>query len=76
MSVDPKIPPAGEEIHLPGLSAQPLLVAVGTTIILIGVTFHVAVLIFGIVLTAWTIGAWIRDTRREINELPIHAEHH
>ncbi len=76
MTVEQKIPPAGEEIHLPGPSAQPLLVAVGTTIVLIGVTFHWTVLAFGLILTTWTIVNWVRDARRDINELPVHAEHH
>ena len=45
--LDPQLPPAGEEIHLPGGSVQPLLLTIGT------------------------IAAWIRDTRREIDELPL-----
>ncbi len=72
MPVDPKIPPAGEEIHLPGLSAQPLMVAVGTTITLIGVTFNPFVMGFGILMTLYFIVQWVRDTRREIEELPVH----
>ena len=32
------VPPAGEEIHLPGPSLQPLLLTVGVTMLLIGVT--------------------------------------
>ena len=36
--LDPEVPPAGEEIHLPGPSLQPLLLTVGITIALIGVT--------------------------------------
>ena len=74
MPVDPKVPPAGEEIHLPGLSSHPLLVSVGTTIALIGVTFNPFVCAFGIILTLWVIALWIRDTRRDIEELPVH--HH
>ena len=29
--LDPEIPPAGEEIHLPGGSLQPVLLTVGIT---------------------------------------------
>lgn len=76
MAVDPKIPPTGEEIHMPGLSAQPLMVSVGITITLLGVTFNPFVLAFGILLTTYYIVQWIRDTKREINELPVHHEHH
>ena len=72
MPVDPKIPPAGEEIHLPGLSAHPLLVAVGTTIALIGVTFHWTVLTFGLLMTLYVIALWVRDAKRDIEELPVH----
>ena len=74
MAVDPKIPPTGEEIHMPGLSAQPLMVSVGITITLIGVTFNPFVCAFGIILTLWVIALWIRDARRDIEELPVH--HH
>ncbi|HYF24254.1 MAG TPA: hypothetical protein VD931_00805 [Baekduia sp.] len=72
--VEPQIPPAGEDIHLPGLSAHPLLVAVGTTITLIGVTFHWSVLAFGLIMTLWVIALWVRDAKRDIDELPLH--HH
>ena len=72
MPVDPKIPPAGEEIHLPGLSAQPLLVAVGTTITLIGVTFNPFVCAFGVLMTLYVIALWVRDAKRDIDELPVH----
>ena len=33
--VDPEVPPAGEEIHLPGASLLPLLLAVGVTLALL-----------------------------------------
>jgi hypothetical protein len=78
MSRDPEIPPAGEEIHLPGGSLQPLLLTIGITIALLGVTFHVTVLIAGLILTIWVIVRWIADTRRDIAALPVHHEgdHH
>jgi hypothetical protein len=78
MSRDPEIPPAGEEIHLPGGSLQPLLLTIGITIALLGVTMGLALLIPGLVLTVWVIVRWIADTRRDIAALPIHhdGEHH
>lgn len=78
MSRDPEIPPAGEEIHLPGGSLQPLLLTVGITIALLGVTMGLALLIPGLVLTVWVIVRWIADTRRDIAALPVHheGEHH
>ena len=65
------VPPPGEEIHLPGPSLQPLLVAVGITIALIGVTFSIVLVIAGVILTVVTIARWVADTRRDISELPL-----
>jgi hypothetical protein len=76
MSRDPEIPPVGEEIHLPGGSIQPLLLTIGITIALIGVTFSWILCVVGGVLAVWTILSWIGDTRREINELPLHHDDH
>jgi hypothetical protein len=79
MSRDPNIPPVGEEIHLPGGSIQPLLVTVGITMALVGVTTSIWLVIVGVILTGWTIIRWIADTRRDIAELPLHhegGEHH
>jgi hypothetical protein len=74
--LDPDVPPSGEEIHLPGGSIQPLLLTVGITVGLVGVTTSIVLVIAGAILTVAVIIAWIRDTRRDINELPLeHAEH-
>ena len=69
--LDPEIPPAGEEIHLPGPSMMPILTAVGITLALVGVTTFIELTIAGIVLTVWCIIRWIRDTRRDVDELPL-----
>jgi hypothetical protein len=71
--LDPQIPPTGEEIHLPGPSIQPFLLAVGITMIIIGLTFKTIVLILGAALSVCVIAVWIRDARRELDSLP--AEH-
>ena len=78
MSRDPEIPPVGEEIHLPGGSIQPLLLTIGITMALLGVTLGLPLLIAGLVLTVWVIVRWIADTRRDIAALPLHhdGEHH
>jgi hypothetical protein len=68
------VPPAGEEIHIPGPSLQPLLLTVGFTAFLIGVTTGIVLLIAGGVLFVVTLLAWIRDARREFEHLP--SEHH
>jgi hypothetical protein len=70
----PPAPPAGEEIHMPGSSIQPLLLAIGLTLALIGVTISWVLSIIGGVLSIWVIVRWIADTRREIGELPVEHE--
>lgn len=72
MSRDPEIPPVGEEIHLPGGSIQPLLLTIGITVALIGVTTTWILCVVGGILALWTIVRWIGDARREIGELPLH----
>jgi hypothetical protein len=69
-----QVPPAGEEIHLPGLSAQPLLISIGITVALVGLTVNVIILIVGLLLTFFVMGQWIVEARREFESLP--AEHH
>jgi hypothetical protein len=69
--LDPEIPPAGEEIHLPGPSMLPILTAVGITLALVGVTTFIELTVVGVLLTIACIWRWIGDTRREIEELPL-----
>lgn len=75
--LDRPVPPAGEEIHIPGGSIQPLLLTVGITATLIGVTTHWFLLVAGGALTLWVLVAWIREARAEYDHLPLdhHAEH-
>jgi hypothetical protein len=69
-------PPAGDHIHLPGPSLQPLLLAVGITIALVGVTLGTPLLIGGLILTVCVIIRWIADTRREMAALPEDLSEH
>jgi hypothetical protein len=69
--LDPEIPPAGEEIHLPGPSLLPILTAVGITLALVGVTTFIELTVVGVIMTVVCIWRWISDTRREIEELPL-----
>ena len=69
--LDPEIPPVGEEIHLPGPSLLPMLTAVGVTLALVGVTTFPELTVIGVILTVVCLYRWIRDTRREIDELPL-----
>jgi Flp pilus assembly protein TadB len=63
-------PPAGEEIHLPGPSILPLLLAVGITVALIGVTISPILVVAGVALTIPVLVRWIREARAELHELP------
>ena len=72
--LDPETPPVGEEVHLPGPSLLPLLTAVGITLALVGITTMIELTVVGVILTVWSVARWIKDTRREIDELPL--EHH
>ena len=71
--LEPDTPPAGEEIHLPGPSILPILTALGITLALIGVTTFIVLTIIGGVLTIGCLVRWIKDTRREVDELPLEA---
>ncbi len=69
--LDHEVPPVGEEIHLPGPSILPVLTAVGITLALVGVTTFIEFTIAGGILTLWCVARWIKDTREEIDELPL-----
>jgi hypothetical protein len=64
-------PPVGEEVHLPGPSILPLLTALGITLALVGVTTTWLLSIVGGILAIACIVRWIRDTRRDVSELPL-----
>ena len=68
--LEPPPPPVGEEIHLPGPSILPLLLAGALTVALVGVTVNRILTIAGGVVAIVIIAVWIRDTRRDIDELP------
>ena len=72
--LDRPIPPAGEEIHIPGPSLQPLLLTVGITIALLGITIWWPLTAFGVILTLAVLFVWIREAREEYAHLPL--DHH
>jgi hypothetical protein len=74
--LDPPVPPSGEEIHLPGASLQPVLLAFGLTLVLLGITLGNFVLFSGLILSVWIIVRWIADTRRDMNHLPEDLDEH
>jgi hypothetical protein len=74
--LEPDTPPSGEEIHLPGPSILPVLTAVGITLLLIGLTTFIELTVAGGVLTIGCLWRWIKDTRHEVDELPLEADEH
>lgn len=70
------VPPAGEEIHVPAGSVLPLVVAVGITLLVIGTTIWWVWSAVGFIIAAVASGIWVRDARRELDELPEEHHHH
>ena len=68
---DPAAEEAGEAIHLPGPSYQPVVLAFGLTLAITGVVLFPIVAVIGGVIALVALVGWIRDTRREISELPL-----
>lgn len=73
--VERDIPPAGEEIHLPGGSLQPIAVTVGITLALLGLTTFTILIWVGLIVLVWAVVLWIRDARREMEDLPLEHRH-
>ena len=74
--LDPQIPPAGEEIHLPGPSLLPVGFTFGATVALIGVLEGPVLWVPGVVVLLYTTIRWILSTRDEIAELPLEHDAH
>jgi hypothetical protein len=69
--LEPEPPPVGEEIHLPGPSVVPALTAVGITLTLVGITTFIELTVAGALLTVGCVVRWIKDTRHDVDELPL-----
>jgi hypothetical protein len=70
------VPPVGEEIHMPPPSILPLINAAALAGAIVTITFNVFVCIFCVIVFLWTTVIWVRDTRRDIAELPLDHSHH
>lgn len=68
---DRDVPPVGEEIHLPGPTWLPLATAIGITLGVIGITISFVISIVGALIVLVCVVRWIRETRRDISELPL-----
>jgi hypothetical protein len=75
LSADGRPEEAGEAIHLPGPSYQPVVLAFGLTLAITGVVIFPVVSFIGLAIVLVTLFMWIRDTRREVSELPLEHEH-
>ena len=75
-TLEPETPPPGEHIHLPGPSLQPILLTLGITLTLVGVTLGRFMLVSGLLLTVAVIVRWVADTRREMRALPEDLSDH
>ena len=64
-------PAAAEQVHLPGPSYLPAIVAAGTTIAVVGVLVSWWVCGAGALITLYAILRWVGDTRRDIADLPL-----
>ncbi len=67
-------PPAGEEIHLPGGSVHPAGGCDRHHLLVIGTTIWWVWSALGFIILVISIGLWIRDVRRDVDELP--EDHH
>jgi hypothetical protein len=62
---------ASEAIHLPGPSYQPVALAFGLTLAITGVVVFPPATVIGVVISLVTVYLWIRDTRRDVSQLPL-----
>ena len=69
------LPPASEQIHLPDPSYLPVIVAAGTTILLVGVVISPILAVIGLAITVVAIVRWVRQVRAEMAELPLDHGH-
>jgi type IV secretory pathway TrbD component len=70
------IPPAGEEVHMPAPSALPLINAAALALAIVLITLTWWLVGFGLIVFLATAIRWIRDVRRDINDLPLDHSHH
>ena len=68
--VEPQVPPAAEDIHLPGPTIIPFVMAIAITLIVIGTTISWFFSIIGLIIFLICLYRWIADTRRDVGSLP------
>ena len=65
------LPQPTEEVHLPGPSYLPVVVAFSTMFVLIGIVNFWPVAVIGGIILLIAIARWIRQAREEIRQLPL-----
>ncbi len=65
------VPRPAEQVHLPEPSYLPVIVALGTTLALVGVFVSWYVFGLGTALVVVALVIWIRKVREEMAELPL-----
>ena len=65
------VPPAGEQVHLPGATYLPAWTALGITIALVGVLMNWVIVGIGAAITGAAVLRWIRETREDVARLPL-----
>ena len=65
------LPPPSEEVHLPEPSYQPVALAFGVTIIVVGVVLSWVLVVIGGLIALLALVRWIRAVREEMAELPL-----
>jgi hypothetical protein len=66
-----RLPQPTEEVHLPDPSYLPVLVALGTMLVLVGIVVATFVAVIGGIIVLTALVKWIGAARREIAELPL-----
>ncbi len=64
-------PAASEEIHLPGPTYLPVIVAGGIAVALAGILVTFVAVLLGMVTWVVAVVLWVRAARKEIAELPL-----
>jgi hypothetical protein len=67
----PTAPPAGEPVHLPGPTYLPAVTALGLTLAVTGIVLSWVITGIGVVIAVVAVWRWVKDTRRDISELPL-----
>jgi Cytochrome c oxidase subunit IV len=72
---EPSAPPAGERIHMPAPSIVPLINAAGLALAIVSITLSWWLVAFGGAVFLVSLLFWIRDVRRDIDDLPLDHDH-